>query len=111
MRRRQQLILCLVVAGVAAFFRFYRIDAIPPGLFIDEAQDGLDAHVIQTGERFPVFIEGGAIKGRGREPLFHYLMAGMFVLRGPTTKRPHSLRARDRRGRTARATPLSCTTG
>ena len=56
---------------------------MPPGLFIDQAQYGLDAYRISRGETFPVFVEGPT-KERGREPLFMYLMAGIFLVAGPT---------------------------
>jgi 4-amino-4-deoxy-L-arabinose transferase-like glycosyltransferase len=61
----------------------YRLGDLPPGLFIDQAQYGLDAYRIAQGEAFPVFVEGPT-KERGREPLFMYLMAGIFLAAGPT---------------------------
>ena len=70
--------------GLATFFRLHQLDAIPRGLFIDEAQNGLDALSIRNGESLPVFVEAGQVKTRGREPMLHYLMAGMFALRGPS---------------------------
>ena len=70
---------------VAAGLRLYRLADLPPGLFIDQAQYGLDAYRIARGETFPVFVEGpGGNKERGREPLFMYLMAGIFLVAGPT---------------------------
>ena len=80
----QRLLLFAGVVLLAAFFRLHQLDTIPPGLFIDEAQDGLDASAIQHGEHFPVYIEGGTVKGRSREPLFHYVMAGVFAAFGTT---------------------------
>ncbi len=79
--------LLVVVALLAAFFRLHQLDRIPPGLFIDEAQDGLDARAIQRGQRLPVMIDiGEGVKGRSREPMFHYLMAGVFAAFGPTVR-------------------------
>ena len=70
----------LIVAAVAAAFRFYRLDVLPPGLFFDEAVYGVDAAGIARGERFPLMLEVDGIKGRTREPLFVYLAAGLFAL-------------------------------
>lgn len=72
----------LAVIGLAAFFRLHRIDTIPRGLFLDEAQNGLDALSILEGESLPVFVEVDSVKSRGREPMLHYLMAGVFFARG-----------------------------
>ncbi len=80
----RRLILLASVVVLALFFRLHQLDTIPPGLFIDEAQDGLDASAIEHGERLPVYIEGGTVKARSREPLFHYLMAGVFSVFGTT---------------------------
>jgi 4-amino-4-deoxy-L-arabinose transferase-like glycosyltransferase len=74
----------LTVIGLAAFFRLHQLDTVPPGLFFDEAQNGLDALSIARGESFPVFVEAGSAKSRGREPMLHYLMAGTFRLGGTT---------------------------
>lgn len=76
----------LVVIGLAAFFRLHQLDTIPHGLFIDEAQNGLDALSIRRGESFPVFVEAGAVKSRGREPMLHYLMAGLFRAHGVSVR-------------------------
>jgi 4-amino-4-deoxy-L-arabinose transferase-like glycosyltransferase len=81
---------------MAAFLRFYRLGSLPPGLYHDEAYNGLDALSLLAGESFPRFYEGwelyaqDAHAGRppeptrwpvffegnyGREPLHVYLMA------------------------------------
>ena len=75
----------LLVVAVAAFFRLHQIETAPPGLFIDEAVNGLDAHAIATGQRLPVFLTVSEdLPARGREPMFHYLMALLFSVFGPT---------------------------
>ena len=75
----------LVVVALAAFFRLHDLDRAPPGLFLDEAINGLDARTIAAGESFPVYLVGhGGQEARGREPLFCYLMAGVFLVLGPT---------------------------
>lgn len=76
----------LIVVGLAAFFRLHQLDTVPHGLFIDEAQNGLDSLSIREGAGFPVFVEAGSAKERGREPMLHYLVAGVFRLRGPTVE-------------------------
>src|SRR5512139_2139195 len=58
------------VIVLAAFFRFYALDSIPPGLHYDEAIDAHLAQDILAGAR-PVYFP----QGWGREPLYHYLVA------------------------------------
>ena len=78
----------LALAGVltvAVFLRFYRLETVPPGLWHDEAFNGLDALRVLSGE-FPVIFEAN----HGRQPLFIYLQAGAVALLGAT---PEALRA------------------
>jgi 4-amino-4-deoxy-L-arabinose transferase-like glycosyltransferase len=63
----------------AAFFRLWLIDRIPPGLFGDEATDGLDALDVLAG-RGAVFFPANF----GREGLHMWIVAGMFRLLGVT---------------------------
>jgi 4-amino-4-deoxy-L-arabinose transferase-like glycosyltransferase len=65
-----RLALPLVVLAVAAFLRLYQLDSLPPGLFFDEAANGVDVLHILQGSR-PIFFEAN----QGREPLFIYLQA------------------------------------
>jgi len=60
----------LLVIAVAAALRFWALGTTPPGLYHDEAFNGLDALSVLEGER-PVFFEAN----NGREPLFIYLVA------------------------------------
>lgn len=81
---------------VAAVLRFWRLDSLPPGLYHDEAYNGLDALSLIQGKRFPQFYEGWELYAQdvyadrqpeatrfplffegnyGREPLHIYLMA------------------------------------
>jgi hypothetical protein len=55
---------------LGATVRFYRLGALPPGLYHDEAYNGLDALRVLEGER-PIFFEAN----NGREPLFLYGVA------------------------------------
>ncbi len=56
--------------ALAAALRFWALGSIPPGLYHDEAFNGLDALGVLKGER-PIFFEAN----NGREPLFIYLVA------------------------------------
>jgi len=60
----------LLVIAMATVLRFWALGHIPPGLYHDEAFNGLDALGVLGGER-PVFFEAN----NGREPLFIYLLA------------------------------------
>ncbi|GAB4559582.1 MAG: hypothetical protein Kow0047_05550 [Anaerolineae bacterium] len=62
---------------VAAAFRLWQIGAIPPGLFGDEAVDGLDALDVLAG-RGQVFFPANY----GREGLHMFLVAASFALFG-----------------------------
>ncbi len=68
-----------LVLAVAAFFRLWQIGTIPPGLFGDEATDGLDALDVLAG-RGAIFFPANY----GREGLHMWLVAGMFRLMGVT---------------------------
>ncbi|MBC8492791.1 MAG: hypothetical protein H8D43_03315, partial [Chloroflexi bacterium] len=60
----------LLVIAIAAALRFWALGNTPPGLYHDEAFNGLDALGVLEGER-PIFFEAN----NGREPLFVYLVA------------------------------------
>ena len=64
---------------MAACFRLWQIGSIPPGLFGDEATDGLDALDVLAG-RGAIFFSANF----GREGLHMWLVAGMFRLMGVT---------------------------
>jgi 4-amino-4-deoxy-L-arabinose transferase-like glycosyltransferase len=68
-----------LIALVAAFFRLWQIGYIPPGLFGDEATEGLDALDVLAG-RGAVFFPANF----GREGLHVWLVAGAFRLLGIT---------------------------
>jgi 4-amino-4-deoxy-L-arabinose transferase-like glycosyltransferase len=63
----------ILVAAIATFFRVWHIAGVPPGLFGDEAVDGLDAMDVLAG-RGAVFFPANF----GREGLHIWLVAGMF---------------------------------
>jgi 4-amino-4-deoxy-L-arabinose transferase-like glycosyltransferase len=61
----------LIIAG---FFRFYHLTTIPPGLYMDEAMDGVNAqNVAQTGQ-FKVYYP----EDNGREGLYVNILAVAF---------------------------------
>ncbi len=57
----------MLIAGV---LRFYELGAWPPGLYHDEAYNGLDALRVLAGDR-PLYFAAN----HGREPLFIYLVS------------------------------------
>ncbi len=71
--------LAAVVVLLAAALRLIALDRIPPGLFYDEAANGIDALHVLAGAH-PVFFTGN----QGREPLLIYLQAATFALIGPS---------------------------
>jgi 4-amino-4-deoxy-L-arabinose transferase-like glycosyltransferase len=71
--------LVIVIFLLAVFLRTYRLDSVPPGLFHDEAVNGLDVLTILGGEH-PLFFEAN----NGREPLFIYIQALSVALLGQT---------------------------
>lgn len=76
MNLKQKLLLVGVLL-VAIFFRYYQIAQMPGGLFPDEAANGLDVNLMQSGHLQP-FYE----RGNGREALFFYLEWGSVSLFG-----------------------------
>jgi len=67
----------LLVLATAGFFRLWRIGSIPPGLFGDEAVNGLDALDVLAG-RGQVFFPANY----GREGLHMFIIAAFFRLFG-----------------------------
>ncbi|MFW6070283.1 MAG: ArnT family glycosyltransferase [bacterium] len=69
----------LLALVVAAALRFWALDSAPPGLYRDEAHNGLDALRVLNGEH-AVFFE----TNNGREPAYIYLTALSVALFGRT---------------------------
>ena len=65
------LFLLVGILLIAAFFRFHQFAELPPGLFFDEAVNGIDARRLLTEGDFSVFYPGN----NGREPLHIYFQA------------------------------------
>lgn len=62
-----------MLTALAFVMRFYRLDNLPPGLFYDEAFNGLDGWKLShiSISQWPVFLTGN----QGREGLYVWLMA------------------------------------
>ena len=75
----------IVICAVAAGLRFWQLGQLPPGLYRDEAYNGLDALGILNGEH-ALFFEAN----NGREPLYIYISAIFIQLFGRT---PFAIRA------------------
>lgn len=73
------------MTALAAALRIFALGDVPPGLYHDEAFNGLDALDVLTGQ-WPVYFAAN----RGREPLFIYLIAATVGLLGRT---PGALRS------------------
>jgi 4-amino-4-deoxy-L-arabinose transferase-like glycosyltransferase len=95
----------LAILLLGAFLRVWRLGELPPGLYHDEAYNGLDALSLLDGDTFPNFYEGWELYAEvahqnrpvqetktpiffegnyGREPLHVYLMALSIAILGPT---------------------------
>ncbi len=79
--KKHLIILLLLILALASFFRLWQLDSIPPGLYPDEAINGMDAlETLETGQ-FKVFYP----ENNGREGLFIWLITLSFKLFGPAT--------------------------
>jgi 4-amino-4-deoxy-L-arabinose transferase-like glycosyltransferase len=65
----------LLILILALFFRFWRLDSVPPGLHFDEAIDVRQGLHILDGAR-PIYIT----EGWGREALYYYALAGVMTV-------------------------------
>ena len=72
------LLLLLGIVALGAFLRLFQLDSLPPGDGYDVAQYGLDALQILDGAR-PLFLAANF----GREALFSYLVAIVYLFTGP----------------------------
>ncbi len=72
-------VLCVILFGAA--LRFWRLDQLSGGLFLDEAYNGLDAIAIRELGARPLFLDWNS----GREALVAYLDAFSTMLFGYTT--------------------------
>jgi hypothetical protein len=70
---------------LAAALRLWRLPTLPPGLWYDEAINGVDVRMMLAGRGWPLYFTAN----NGREPLFIYLQALSVALLGYT---PYALR-------------------
>lgn len=84
MSTRLTLLLLLLTLLTAVFMRFYQLGDLPPGLYQDEAYNGLDALDVLAGQHALFFPNNN-----GREPVYIYLTAVSLALFGNT---PFALR-------------------
>ncbi len=70
----------LLAVAAALLLRLWNLDQLPPGLYRDEAYNGLDALRVLEGNRSIIFTANN-----GREPLYIYLTAVAVFLFGQTT--------------------------
>src|SRR3989344_1817529 len=63
-KKERVIILCII--AIAIFFRFYQLDLTPPGLWPDEAANGVDALKALDNKDFKIFYPAN----NGREGLF-----------------------------------------
>lgn len=68
----------LLIFALAIFLRTYRLDSIPPGIYVDETNGGLDALYILEGNDASPFGTGWYGTPNG----FIYFMAGIFKVFG-----------------------------
>jgi 4-amino-4-deoxy-L-arabinose transferase-like glycosyltransferase len=81
---RRKFAIILAITALAAFFRLYRLDTLPPGDGHDPALYGIDALNILQGAR-PIFHPTNF----GREALFSYLVTASVLALGPTALAVH----------------------
>lgn len=60
----------LALLLLTASLRLWHLDRLPPGLFYDEAFNGVDARAVLAGQTLPLYFAAN----NGREPLFIYLV-------------------------------------
>jgi hypothetical protein len=70
-------LVCLLVIGVVLFFRFFRLNSVPPEMISDHAEKLLDVWDVLGGKTSIFFV-----RNTGREPLQFYLTAAMSKIFG-----------------------------
>jgi 4-amino-4-deoxy-L-arabinose transferase-like glycosyltransferase len=76
--RKTYIILTVLVVFAALFIRSYHINSLPPGIYPDEAVNGVDAITANANHSWKMFYENN----NGREGLFMNLIALSFSLFG-----------------------------
>lgn len=78
LRRHWPLAILLLIVLGGAFFRFWQLDIIPPGVYPDEAKNANDALTSLRSGEYPLFYP----ENNGREGLYLWLIAFSFSLFG-----------------------------
>lgn len=73
-------VLFLLIMALAVFFRFYKLDQIPPALYPDVAINGINAIDANSTGDYKIFYPDN----NGREGLFMNLIAFSFLIFGPS---------------------------
>jgi len=76
--KNKELLFLLIILVIAAFFRLWQLNSIPPGLYPDVAMNGNDAIETLNTYNFKVFYPDN----NGREGLFMWLIALSFSIFG-----------------------------
>ena len=87
LKQAEPLLLVLILI-LATGFRFYDLPRLPPGLWFDEALDGLNALSILHDDPVRIYFDNREFFGGGtqnaEEPMYHYLLAVAIAILGPT---------------------------
>ena len=86
MIKNKTVLLLLLIVALAGFLRFWQLDKLPPGLYPDEAANGVNALQVLDNADFKVFYP----ENNGREGFFINLQALSVQVFGTT---PWALRA------------------
>lgn len=78
MQRKKAIFFLVIILAIAAFFRFWQLESIPPGLWPDEAINANTALQIHDTGKFQVFYP----ENHGREGLFFLLVSLAFFIFG-----------------------------
>jgi hypothetical protein len=73
---RYLILLALIL--LAAGLRLWHLNVLPPGLYGDEAINGVDERMMLAGRGLPIYF----VANNGREPLFLYLQAAALAVLG-----------------------------
>jgi 4-amino-4-deoxy-L-arabinose transferase-like glycosyltransferase len=77
---RVEWLLLAAIIGIAIFFRFFRLDSFPPGLWYDEGVNGTDAITIIERDHLTVWRESNF----GHSTIYFYLLIASFKTFGFT---------------------------
>lgn len=88
MSRNRRWLLFVAVFALASFLRFHNLRTTPPGLYIDEAMDGVNAQYAAASGQFKAYYP----EDNGREGLYVNILAVLFKFRLLPDTAPWSVR-------------------